>query len=255
MIPKKPLSLFATVSFFAFCIPYAQGAESLQLKEAGYIDHQPATTSSIGFSKVSTSQHVVEINHLTETRLAVPFWLRSQDEAVYQRFINGALIYRPNPESDDGKIVLPISSLKNPLEDTFDLSQCGDMGKDLSIATGYRKEKKPENASKVEIWFAPRFLIEKELDTTAKHFQAIFSAKWNTSAPVGVFWTWGGWDNLSYMDYLTTENMDNLSRIDLYESWKKSRWVTLRVVLHEHMCPLRYAACSNRFHVSFETAT
>jgi len=144
------------------------------------------------------------------------------NEAIYQRFLNGALIYRPDPKSDAGKITLPIRNLTNPLEGTFDLLWCGDTGKYLSISTGYRKGKNPANAGKLEIWFAPRFLIEKDLNTTAQGFKDIFPAKWPTSAEVGIFLTWGNWaaDDTD-CDYLTTKNMDNLSKIDLYEEVRK----------------------------------
>jgi len=140
-------------------------------------------------------------------------------EAIYQTFLNGALIYT-DPQTKN-KITLPIRDLSNPLEGTFDLSHCGDTGKYLSISTGYRKGKRPENASKIEIWFAPRFQIEKELNGTAAHFKPIMG-NWKQEAHVGMFWTWGGWDSLGDYDYLTTEDMDNLSKIDLYERWK--RW-------------------------------
>ena len=130
------------------------------------------------------------------------------------------LIYRPNEGSDVGMVKLPIRELINPLEETFDLSRCGDTGKYLSIATGYRKGKRPENINKMEIWFAPRFLIEKELHTTAAHFKPIMANWKQEQAPVGMFWTWGKWDDMWY-DYLTTESMDNLSKIDLCKNWEK----------------------------------
>ena len=125
-------------------------------------------------------------------------------ERVYQRFLKGALVYRPTPGSDAGKIELPIGALANPLKGTFDLSRCGDTGNYLSIATGYRKGKNPQNKDKVEIWIAPRFMIEKELATTAGHFKEIMG-KWNKErAPVGLFWTWGNWESgEASMDYLT----------------------------------------------------
>ncbi len=129
----------------------------------------------------------------------------ARDMQIYERFLKGVLIYRPQEGSDVGMVKLPIVALGNPLEGTFDLSQCGDAGKYLSISTGYRKEKKPENEDKVEIWFAPRFLIEKELKTTAKHFQEIYG-NWNENAEVGMFWTWWN-DDLKYFDYLTTKNI------------------------------------------------
>jgi len=92
-------------------------------------------------------------------------------KGVYDRFLNGKLIYRPYPNSDKGKVELRIADLEYPLNGTFDLSRCGDMGKYLSISTGYRKGKQSENKDKIEIWIAPRFLIEKELNTTASHLK------------------------------------------------------------------------------------
>ena len=140
-------------------------------------------------------------------------------EEIYRRFSMGKLIYKPDPKSDKGRIEFPISALANPLEGTFDLSQCGDSGKYLSISTGYRKGKKAENASKLEIWFAPRFLIERNLGKTAAHFKTIMSSWSDTTAPVGIFWTWGGWDDLAYYDYLTSGSMDSFSDNNLYEKW------------------------------------
>jgi hypothetical protein len=152
-----------------------------------------------------------------EMRLTVPLVARGH-EAVYQRFLKGVLIYRPQEGSNVGRIDLPIAALANPLEGTFDLSRCGDASKYLSISTGYRKGKRTENANKLEVWFAPRFLITHELKTTARHFQNIYG-NWKESAEVGIFWTWGGWDNLDWYEYLTTKNMVNLSKNNLYKNW------------------------------------
>ena len=102
-------------------------------------------------------------------RVAIPEVACGYEE-VYERFLKGKLIYKPQEGSDVGRIDLPIAALANPLEGTFDLSKCGDAGNYFSISTGYRKQKIAKNESKVEIWFAPRFLIEKELKTTASHF-------------------------------------------------------------------------------------
>lgn len=135
-------------------------------------------------------------------------------EDVYLRFLGGALIYK---KGQPGEVKLPIAALANPLEGVFDLSRCGDSGQHLSISTGYRKGKKAENTNKVEIWLAPRFLIERNLATTAAHFQPIMN-DWNAaSAPAGVFWDWGSWDNLGWFDYLITNSFDQLSDNNLYE--------------------------------------
>ncbi len=129
----------------------------------------------------------------------------------------GKLIYT-DPKTKR-QIELPIRELANPLEGTFDLSRCGDTGQYLSISTGYRKGKKTENANKLEIWIAPRFLIERNLTGDARHLEPIMNT-WNEgAAPVGLFWTWGPW-GMKYCDYLTTQSLENLSDgKNLYEKW------------------------------------
>jgi len=132
-----------------------------------------------------------------------PIYHSTPQLAEYPRFLNGKLIYKPDPNSDEGMVVLPIADLANPLDGEFDLSPCGNAGEHLSIYTGYRKGKRPENKDKVEIWFAPHVLIEKNLAGSASHFKDIMGS-WDASkAPVGTFFTWGGWDNLGWYDYAT----------------------------------------------------
>lgn len=150
-----------------------------------------------------------------QKRLSIIPEIARGHEDVYIRFLSGKLIYKPDPNSDNGRIELPIRALTNPLEGTFDLSQCGDTGQSLSIATGYRKAKKTENANKIEIWLTPRFLVERNLTTTAAHFRPIMSA-WNEkTAPVGILWNLGSWE-LDLFDYVTT-SFDQLSDEHLYK--------------------------------------
>ena len=140
-------------------------------------------------------------------------------EEIYQQFLNGVLIYRPNLESDEGMIQLKISDLLNPLEGTFDLSGCGDTGQYLSISTGYRKGMKAENKDKLEIWLAPRFMVEKKLKSSASHLQPIMDNWKEDTAPIGILWSWGGWSDLSWYDYLTTQDTYVISSKNLYENW------------------------------------
>lgn len=150
--------------------------------------------------------------------LVIPEIARGYED-IYQRFLKGVLVYRPTEGSDVGKIEMPIAALANPLEGSFDLSLCGDAGQHLSIATGYRKAKNPLNSSKVEIWLTPRFLIEKELATTAKHYTPIIGSWANATAPVGMFFNWGNWDDLGWFDYLTSmqiEQIDNQNLLNLH---------------------------------------
>lgn len=143
---------------------------------------------------------------------------------AYQKFLDGKLIYRPIPESDEGMIEMKISDLANPLAGTFDLSKCGEEAcKYLSISTGYRKEIEPENADKMEIWIAPWCLIKKRLSTTAGHFQDIMD-NWNEeTAPVGIFFTWGGWEHLDWYDYFTSEDLEFISNNNLHEAFLLGR--------------------------------
>jgi len=133
-------------------------------------------------------------------------------EDIYERFINGRLFY-------EDREIAKIKNIINhdSLEGTFDLSLCGNAVQYLSIHAGYRKRKNPANANKVEIWFVPRFLVEKELDTTAVHLRPIMN-KW--TAPVGTFWNWGEWDDLVSYDYLVSEEFSNFSDGNLYEKWR-----------------------------------
>ena len=130
-----------------------------------------------------------------ESRIMIPPIARGYEE-IYRRFFKGALIYK---KGQPDEVRLPFSGLVYPLEGTFDLSRCGDSGQHLSISTGYRKGKKAENANKVEIWLAPRFLIESNLAAAARHYQPIMGG-WNAAAaPAGIFWVWGGRDDLGGM--------------------------------------------------------
>lgn len=128
-------------------------------------------------------------------------------EAFYRRLLAGRLEYRPTEGSDAGMVALSIGDLlrsiagsANPLSAAFDLSRCGDAGKYLSINIGYKKAKVPANDDKTEIWICPKFLVERELATTASYLAPIMG-QW--AALVGYFWTWGGWginaDNYNYL--------------------------------------------------------
>jgi hypothetical protein len=136
-----------------------------------------------------------------------------------RQYLNGKLIYTaPN----GNKTELPIAALPNPFEHCFNLSQCGSSGNYLSINSGYRSGQKAENANKVEVWIAPRFLVEKELSRTARHFQPILD-KWNLAGvPVGLFWTCGEWSNSSWYDYLVTDSFERISDSNLNEKWRGS---------------------------------
>jgi hypothetical protein len=159
---------------------------------------------------------------------------------LYETFVKGVLLYRPIPDSDEGMIKINLSELKdnspegtsykllkkNPLEGTFDLSTCGDTGKYLVISAGYRKRINPDNKGKTEVWIAPRFMIEKKIANTP-HLKCIMGNWDGKAAPVGVIFAWAG-DPNEYFDYCTSEDLNFISRNNLYKIWRVRRacvWV------------------------------
>jgi len=151
--------------------------------------------------------------------LVIPEVARGYED-IYRRFLGGKLIYT-DPNGIEKK-ELPIRALANPLKGTFDLSECGDTSQYLSISTGYRKAQKAANSSKVEIWLAPWFLVNKNLSSSANHLQPIMGNWDAAAAPVGLLWTWGGWSDLARYDYLVTNSLEDLGSEDMHEKWKKS---------------------------------
>ena len=144
-------------------------------------------------------------------------------EEEYTRFLNMRLVYKPNAD-DTGRVDIPVSTfidlLVDPLSGTFDLSRFGDDARYISIHTGYRKGMIDANASKLEIWLCPKFLAEREVGRTAGHLAPIMG-EWTN--PVGYFWTWGGWDNMGWYDYLVTGDVGMAADKNLYEKWRASR--------------------------------
>lgn len=128
-------------------------------------------------------------------------------------FLNGILKYTPD---EGAKVIeLRIMDLKYPFAGEFNLSKCGDAWKHLSICTGYRKGKNPENDNKLEIWFAPRFVIERDLKGPAAHFNPIFNTWDGTIAPIGIFWTGGWWNGLEDFWHVTNKDIQFISSDNL----------------------------------------
>jgi hypothetical protein len=128
---------------------------------------------------------------------AIPDIARGHEE-LYERFIRGKLVYKPNIDGR-GMVEVPISSLGNPLDGTFDLSTFGDTSRHLRIHTGYKKCKIAANSDKVEIWVCPHFL-----GAIAPQFRHIMR-QWES--PIAYFWTCGSHD-------VATDNFDYLLKTE-----------------------------------------
>ena len=113
-------------------------------------------------------------------------------DADWNTILNGELVYKPNPDSDEGIIRLKISDLYNPFAESFDLSGCGDVGQHLSISMGLRKGKKDSNKNKSEIWLIPRSLAMQKLEGNASYLKGTMG-QWRAEIPVAVIFNW--WSN------------------------------------------------------------
>ena len=178
------------------------------------------------YERELTHQILQEVR--TEARtyqpLVIPKMYKGSEAETYRLFVTGVLVYSPIPGDTEGQIFFPIRDLKNPLEDRFDLSLCGEIEEKLSINTGYRKKIREENNGKVEIWFVPRFVVERDLNSLwwwffppspAQHLQAIMGSSWAKDVPIGIFWTWWDWQDPDRYHYSTTMQPEEIKRQDL----------------------------------------
>lgn len=143
------------------------------------------------------------------------------NEEVYRRFMNGALVYKPNENNDSDMIRFPFSYWVNPetMRGECDLSRCGNIGQYLSINAGYRDTNR--NIRKVEVWITPRFVLQKGLGESFGHYNNI-KADWQSD--VGILWTYGTWGAANGdCDYLTNQNFDIISSQNLLTLWEEAK--------------------------------
>ena len=132
---------------------------------------------------------------------------------------SGTLSYT-DPETKEVKR-MKISDFEDPLNGTFDLSGCGDRHSKVRITTSVEEFFKVggENEDRLVVLANTHDLIH---GLHAEKFEGI--KNWDpVVAPVGLFWRWGNWEDLSWYDYLTTSSIDDVASVDLYENWAKSR--------------------------------
>lgn len=131
------------------------------------------------------------------------------NETVYQQFLRGKLVYKPNKDNDEGRKEFRISDLANPLSGTFDIRGCGDSDKYLSISTGFRTAVNPANENKLEVWIVPRFVLA--MDPRSPDFcgggghAVTFS-----SNPFTIRFNWGGWNDLGWYGYPMMDERGNM---------------------------------------------
>jgi hypothetical protein len=169
---------------------------------------------------------VIRENQDTQQKLQYttmnPFMQECMNTYWEHQFYNGILHYTPTDGSNT--VTLKFADLNE--EGTFDLSACGNTGQYLIITTSMDRFFKIEggNKDKTVILVTPRSLVEQGINTSPSHPFAAHMAGWNADkASVGMFWRWGNDMDLSWVDYLTTSSMTNISSKNLYENWRASR--------------------------------
>lgn len=148
-----------------------------------------------------------------------------EDYCHFNLYINGRVIYKPNTDYKNNMKIMRIADLMNSSGEfnSFDLKECGGVGKYIKITPGYKKQLSLSEKFKFEIWIVLRSEIEKDLkEGKAAHFKEIFK-KWNTKAPIGIFWTTTCKkrtdiaEDLENYNYNITKNLTFLSYKSLYE--------------------------------------
>ncbi len=141
-----------------------------------------------------------------KNEVGTPCWkwlhgvMTPQDEQELKIFLNGRLICKPNPESDEGIVELRISDLAQPLSGAFNLSQCSDVVKKyLYIGTGLRIGVTDAHEGMAEIFIIPWFLAHKQSQTPAGSYLLPIMDGWDRQvAPYGIFYHWWEHGNQHY---------------------------------------------------------
>jgi hypothetical protein len=146
-----------------------------------------------------------------------------EHEEVYQKFLRGKLVYKPNKDNNEGMKEFRISDLANPLSGTFDIRGCGDSDKYLSISTGFRTEKNPANEEKVEVWIVPQFVLQK--DSRSKLYNDFLQAqKTHRGKPFAVLFNLGGWKSDNYDHGVTGVVGSELDSLASRAYTRRSSW-------------------------------
>ncbi len=169
------------------------------LDSANKIDSSTANLAKLGYKLALLTKNWKNIAK-TGMQVNTPLWKilhgieTPEDEAIFQIFSKAKLVYKPDQNSDKGKIELLFSEFANPFNDTFDLSKCGNANEYIRITTSpsafLAVEDTYGNSFKTIVLIAPHFLINKYKynSTTPKHFEQTLQ-NWNKAeVPFGIFY-------------------------------------------------------------------
>jgi hypothetical protein len=171
------------------------------------------------------------------------------NEQIYKTFFNATLECRKDPKDKEPAHILPFIPLMNLSVKAFNLPADIEASKYLVITDKLQRFFEV-GGSKGHILFATKAMITmrmKSMNVSDKLKAKLdeIMANWDESvAPVGIFWRWSDNGDLTWFDYLVTQDLTAISSVNIFENCKKSD--------RGGLWPTSCDAVMRMFHVCFE---
>jgi hypothetical protein len=156
-----------------------------------------------------------------------------ENEQLYRTFFNGVLECRRDPTDKDPAYTLPLIPLMNL--SVTDLALPADIpASKYLVVTDQMKRFFEVGGSKTHILFATKAMIamgmkSMKMSPELKEKLENVMSKWDDAvAPVGFFWRWSDDENLTWIDYLITQDLSSISCCNLLANWHKAAARTTR---------------------------
>jgi hypothetical protein len=148
------------------------------------------------------------------------------NEQIYKTFFNATLECRKDPKDKEPAHILPFIPLMNLSVKAFNLPADIEASKYLVITDKFQRFFEV-GGSKGHILFATKAMITMRMksmnmspELKAKLDEIM--ANWDESvAPVGIFWRWSDNGDLTWFDYLVTQDLTSISSRNIFDNWKK----------------------------------
>lgn len=145
-------------------------------------------------------------------------------ELYWRNLFDNGILYC-TPSNGGSQISLPFSNL-HKTAGTFNLSAFGDVSPWLIITTNMDRFYLVggENKGKAVMLIKPRYVIEQESKKPSNTYPLdVLLAQGNADQnPIIIVWRWGGSDDLTCIDHLTTATILEISSRSLCENWRLS---------------------------------
>ncbi|MBP9692809.1 MAG: hypothetical protein KBD90_05740 [Alphaproteobacteria bacterium] len=129
---------------------------------------------------------------LKKSRLCKQYGIAGEHEKKsFERYYNLQLNHT-DPETKK-TTELFIWKLFDPVDGEVNISQFPDVAQHISINVGFREKKREENTGKLEFWFTPWVLVEKNIKATTSYFHRSKPFR-DSQDPIGLFVACGEWE-------------------------------------------------------------